>query len=67
MSTPYQMENFLLELQDYQEMMATDIKTLEEDWREVYSKNFVLNLLSNYMQDLSETIAHYKGEENADN
>lgn len=67
MSTPYQMENFLLELQDYQEMMATDIKTLEEDWREVYSKNFVLNLLSNYMQDLAETIVHYKEEENADN
>ena len=67
MSTPYQMENFLLELQDYQEMMATDIKTLKEDWREVYSKNFVLNLLSNYMQDLVETIAHYKEEENADN
>lgn len=67
MSTPYQMENFLLELQDYQEMMATDIKTLEEDWRKVYSKNFVLNLLSNYMQDLAETMAHYKEEENADN
>ena len=67
MSTPYQMENFLLELQDYQEMMATDIKTLEEDWREVYSKDFVLNLLSNYVQDFAETMAHYKEEENADN
>lgn len=57
----------LLNLKDYQEMMATDIKNIEEDWREVYSKDFVLNLLSNYAQDLAETIAYYEEEENADN
>lgn len=61
------METLLLNLEEYQEMFETDMKNIEEDWREVYSKNFVLNLLSNYAQDLGEMIAYYKEEENADN
>lgn len=60
------MEALLLNLKEYQEMMATDIKNIEEDWHEVYSKNFVLNLLTNYAQDLVETIAYYEKEENTD-
>lgn len=61
------MEQFLLELEDYQEMLQSDIKFLEGDWRSLYSKDFLLNLLINHLQDFSETIARYKTEVEEDN
>lgn len=61
------MEQFLLELEDYKEMLQSDIKFLEDDWRSLYSKDFLLNLLTNYLQDFSETITRYKTEIEEDN
>lgn len=54
------MENFLMELEDYKEMIETDIQILEDDWRSIYPKDFVLRILSNYLQDMTETINAYK-------
>lgn len=61
------MEQFLLELEDYKEMLQSDIKFLEDDWRSLYSKDFLLNLLTNHLQDFSETITRYKTEIEEDN
>ena len=61
------MELLLLELEDYQEMLQSDIEFLENDWRSLYSKDFLLNLLTNHLQDFSETIARYKTEIEEDN
>lgn len=56
------MELLLLELEDYQEMLQSGIEFLENDWRSLYSKDFLLNLLTNHLQDFSETITRYKIE-----
>lgn len=61
------MEQLLLELEDYKEMLQSDIKFLEDDWRSLYSKDFLLNLLTNHLQDFSETITRYKTEIEEDN
>lgn len=54
------MENFFWELEDYKEMIEEDIQLLKDDCRSVYPKDFVLRILSNYLQDITETINNYK-------
>lgn len=54
------MENFLWELEDYKEMIEEDIQLLKNDCRSIYPKDFVLRILSNYLQDITETINNYK-------
>ena len=56
------MENLLMELEDYKEMIEEDIQLLEDDCRSTYPKDFVLRILSNYLRDMTETINAYKKE-----
>lgn len=59
-------ESFMIELEDFGQMIQSDMETISADWRELYSKDYLLNILANYQKDFEEMISKIRSEEDAD-
>lgn len=59
-------ESFMIELEDFGQMIQSDMETIKADWRELYSKDYLLNILANYQKDFEEMISKIRSEEDAD-
>lgn len=59
-------ESFMIELEDFGQMIQSDIETISADRRELYSKDHLLNILANYQKDFEEMISKIRSEEDAD-
>lgn len=59
-------ESFMIELEDFGQMIQSDMETIRASWRELYSKDHLLNILANYQKDFEEMISKIRSEEDAD-
>lgn len=59
-------ESFMIELEDFGQMIQSDMETIRADWRELYSKDYLVNILANYQKDFEEMISKIRSEEDAD-